>query len=59
MTPQQKSNSPNLFSESITKRKKAPKFKIDDFVRIQDKRGVFSKQSVQQIGAENFLKLKR
>ena len=54
MTPHQKSNSPNICYENITKIKKAPKYKIGDFVRIQDKRGVFSKQSTTNWSRELF-----
>ena len=54
MTPHQKSNSPNICYENISKIKKEPKFKIDDFVRIPDKRNIFSKQSTTNWSRELF-----
>ena len=55
MTPFEKSNSPNIMvTENKDKIKKASKYKIGDYVRIQDKRNIFSKQSTTNWSRELF-----
>ena len=46
---------PNQILDDETKMFKFPKFQVGDFVRVTDKRNIYSKV-IQQIGIENFSK---
>ena len=55
MTPFEKSNlTDNTISNNNIKIKKPAKYKIGDFVRIPDKRNIFSKQSTTNWSRELF-----